>query len=273
MSGAAGRAACRSSRWAANIGFASGPSSLPFFIITPGLGLDGGVLLAVPGLVVAACSWSRFLTSLARAPGREAPGAGAAAGNNWRGLSLLLAIVGLRSLAHMGPFTFIPLYEISRGQRRELRDRALALFLFAGAVGTLLGGRLADRFGRPVMLGSFVVSAPLILIYASPGGLVGVVALTLSGAAVIGTFGVSLVMSQEYMPGASDGVRADRTRDRPRRGRAALTLGALADAVDLKTAVLARPSARPSASPLRLLLPSSRTVRSAEPAAAPTATY
>ena len=67
------------------------------------------------------------------------------------GLSTLLAIVGLRSLAHMGLFTFVPLYEISE-ERRGLRNRLLALFLFAGAAGTLLGGRLADRIGRRAVL-------------------------------------------------------------------------------------------------------------------------
>ena len=61
---------------------------------------------------------------------------------------MLLAIVGLRSLAHMGLFTFIPLYEISRGNSAGYGTRLLALFLFAGALGTLIGGPLADRIGR-----------------------------------------------------------------------------------------------------------------------------
>ena len=67
------------------------------------------------------------------------------------------------------------------------------------------------------------------------GGVVGDTALVISGAAVIGTFGVSLVMSQEYLPGRvgmASGLSIG----------LAIGLGGgaeIADAIDLKTAVLA----------------------------------
>ncbi len=254
-----------------NVGFALGPLLASFFVITLGLGLDGGALLVLPGLVVAAFLLIALPHLAAFVPGREAQAQRAAAGNNWRGLSLLLAIVGLRSLAHMGLFTFIPLYEISRGNGAGYGTRLLALFLFAGALGTLLGGRLADRVGRrAVLLGSFVVSMPLILVYVLVGGIAGAVALTLSGAAVIGTFGVSLVMSQEYMPGRvgmASGLSIGFAIGLG--GIAALTLGALADAVDLQTAVLTTALGPALCIALTLLLPSSRTLRPAEPATAP----
>ena len=65
-------------------------------------------------------------------------------------------------------------------------------------------------------------------------------AVTLSGAAVIGTFGVSLVMSQEYMPGRvgmASGLSIGLAIGLG--GVAALVLGAVADTVDLEAAVLA----------------------------------
>jgi FSR family fosmidomycin resistance protein-like MFS transporter len=175
----------------------------------------------------------------------------------------------------MGLFAFVPLYEISRGNSAGYGTRLLALFLFAGALGTLLGGPLADRHGRRrVLLGSFAVSTPLILVYALVGGAVGVVALTLSGAAVIGTFGVSLVMSQEYMPGRvgmASGLSIGFAIGLG--GIAALTLGAVADAVDLQTAVVTTAVGPALCIALTLLLPASRTVRAAEPATAPSVTY
>jgi MFS transporter, FSR family, fosmidomycin resistance protein len=165
----------------------------------------------------------------------------AAAKAEIRGLVLLLVVVGLRSVAHMGLFTFIPLWEIHNGHGEAYGTFVLALFLFAGAVGTLAGGPLADRFGRrPVLRWSFAAATPLILVYVLVGGPVGVLAVTLSGACVIGTFGVSLVMSQEYMPGRvgmASGLSIGLAIGLG--GVAALVLGALADTVDLEAAVLA----------------------------------
>ena len=87
---------------------------------------------------------------------------------------------------------------------------------------------------------SFAISTPLILVYALDGGPLGAAALIVSGAAVIGTFGVSLVMSQEYMParvGLASGLSIGMAIGLG--GVAALSLGAIADAIDLETAVLA----------------------------------
>ena len=258
-----------------NIGFAIGPLLASFFVITLGLGLDGGIFIALPGLIVAG-GLLVALPQLARfAPDDVAQARRSAAGNDWHGTLLLLAIVGLRSLAHMGLFTFIPLYEISRGNSTAYGTRLLALFLFAGALGTLLGGPLADRIGRRrVLLGSFIVSPPLILTYVLVGGPIGGIALFLAGMAVIGTFSVSLVMSQEYMPGRvgmASGLSIGLAIGLG--GIAAVALGAIADAVNLETAVLVTAFGPAACIVLTLLLPAPRKVRPAEPAAVATPTY
>jgi MFS transporter, FSR family, fosmidomycin resistance protein len=223
-----------------NIGFALGPVYASALILS--LGLKGGLLIALPGLAVATglVLVLRYLASFAPEESPREQRA-AAAKTETRGLVLLLVVVGLRSVAHMGLFTFIPLWEIHNGHGEAYGTFVLALFLFAGAVGTLLGGPLADRFGRrPVLRGSFIAATPLILVYVLVGGPIGVAAVTLSGACVIGTFGVSLVMSQEYMPGRvgmASGLSIGLAIGLG--GVAALVLGALADTVDLETAVLA----------------------------------
>ena len=257
-----------------NIGFALGPLLASFFVITLGLGLDGGVLIVVPGLIVAAALLFA-LPHLARfAPDEVGQAQRSAAGNDWRGTLMLLAIVGLRSLAHMGLFTFIPLYELSRGNSAAYGTQMLAVFLFAGALGTLIGGPLADRVGRRrVLLGSFIVS-PLILVYALVGGPAGTVALFFAGMAVIGTFGVTLVMSQEYMPGrvgVASGLSIGLAIGLG--GVAAVALGAVADALDLEAAVLATTLGPALCIFLTLLLPPPRTLRPLEPAAVASPTY
>jgi FSR family fosmidomycin resistance protein-like MFS transporter len=253
-----------------NVGFAIGPLLASFFVITLGLGLDGGALIALPGLAVAVVLVYSLRHLAAFAPDSEVKVAPSAARAQWRGLSLLLAIVGLRSLAHMGLFTFIPLYEISRGHGAGYGTRLLAFFLVAGALGTLVGGPLADRVGRrPVLLGSFVVTPPLIAVYVLAGGAAGVVALFFAGMAVIGTFSVSLVMSQEYMPGRvgmASGLSIGLAIGLG--GIAVLGLGAVADAVDLETAVLLTAAGPALCILLTLLLPSSRAVRRTQPATA-----
>ncbi len=174
-------------------------------------------------------------------PSAEASAARREAPSRPGGLALLLCVVGLRSVAHMGLFTFVPLYEIARGHSAAYGIRLLSFFLLAGAVGTLAGGPLADRFGRRTVLrASFAISTPLILVYALNDGPLGVIALIVSGATVIGTFGVSLVMSQEYMParvGLASGLSIGMAIGLG--GVAALSLGAIADAIDLEAAVVA----------------------------------
>ena len=252
-----------------NVGFALGPVYASSLILA--LGLNGGLLLALPGFLVAAglIACLRYLQEFA--PESATSQVVAPPRAERRGLKLLLVVVGLRSVAHMGLFTFIPLWEVHKGHGKAYATMVLALFLFAGAVGTLLGGPLADRFGRrPVLRWSFVAATPLILVYVVVGGPVGVLALVLAGATVIGTFGVSLVMSQEYMPGRvgmASGLSIGLAIGLG--GIAALTLGAVADAVDLRTAVLATAAGPAVALLVSLLLPPAPVRRPVEPLAAP----
>jgi FSR family fosmidomycin resistance protein-like MFS transporter len=252
-----------------NVGFALGPLLAAAFISA--FGLDGAVLLAVPGLVVAAAliTVRGYLAEFAPSQAQQAESKAVQTAER-RGLMLLLLVVGLRSVAHMGLFTFIPLWEESQGRSATYGTLVLGGFLIAGAVGTLCAGPLADRFGRrPVLRGSFVVSTPLILVYVLVGGPIGIAAVILAGAAVIGTFGVSLVMSQEYMPsrvGMASGLSIGLAIGLG--GVAALTLGAVADAVDLETALLCTAIGPALALFVSMFLPPAPVRRLVEPAPA-----
>lgn len=250
-----------------NTGFALGP--LVAGAAVGALGLRGGLLVALPGIAVAALLVAVRPYLAGFAPAVERDGGEPREATERRGLVLLLAVVALRSVAHMGLFTFVPLWEVANGSTPGYGNRLLALFLGAGAIGTLFGGPLADRFGRrAVLVGSFVASTPLILVYVLVGGPVGVVALGLAGAAVIGTFGVTIVMSQEYMParvGMASGLSIGLSIGLG--GVAAVLLGAVADIVDLETALLASTGGPVLALLLTLMLPPVR--RSRRVAAAP----
>jgi FSR family fosmidomycin resistance protein-like MFS transporter len=120
-------------------------------------------------------------------------------------------------------------------------NHLLSLMLLTGGVGTLAQGQLADAFGRRfTMLVSLVLVPPLTLVFMLVGGIPGAFALALIGICVIGTFGVTMVMAQEYLPGnigMASGLSIGFSIGLG--GIGAVALGAVADSVDLRMALYA----------------------------------
>jgi FSR family fosmidomycin resistance protein-like MFS transporter len=248
-----------------NLGYALGP------IVTTALvaafGLRGGLLLAVPSLVVALgfLAAMPYLGGFAPEPGTVHERAGA---DDRLAMKLLLGVIALRSVAWFGLITFVPLWEVSLGHSKSHGNHLLALMLFTGGVGTLALGPLADRFGRrPVLFASVAATGPLVLMFVLVGGVPGAIALALVGACVVGTFGVTMVMGQEYMPrhiGTASGLVIGLSVGLG--GVAAVGLGRLADATNLRTALFVAAAAPILATALAALLPSPRARRKLEPA-------
>ena len=82
-------------------------------------------------------------------------------------MSLLLVALTVRGYVHFGLLTFIPLLEHdARHNSRGYGSRVLALMLFAGVLGTLAAGPLADRYGRiRVLTLTFLAAAPGVALY------------------------------------------------------------------------------------------------------------
>src|SRR5690625_3077568 len=75
-------------------------------------------------------------------------------------------------------------------------------FLFMGAVGTFIGGPLADRFGKwNVILFSFIAPAPLSILLPYVNELAAIGILCVSGLFLMSSFSVSVVYAQELVPG------------------------------------------------------------------------
>ena len=188
-----------------------------------------------------------------------------------RAMALLLAVVAVRNVSWFGLITFVPLYEVARGNSEAYGNRLLAAMLLAGGVGTLVAGPVADRVGRrPILMASALASGPLILAYLVVGGGVGAVALSLVGVCVIGTFAVTMVMGQEYLPrhiGMASGLTVGLAIGLG--GVGAVALGALADSIELERALYVCAALPLVAVVLTALLPSTgarRPVAAAEPA-------
>jgi MFS transporter, FSR family, fosmidomycin resistance protein len=247
-----------------NIGYALGPTATTPLVLA--LGLTGGLLLALPVLAVAVALVLvlPFLRSFVPEPGSRS----AASGDDRPGaLALLLGVIAFRSVAWFGLITFVPLWEVSLGHSKSHGSHLLSLMLLAGGLGTLAAGPIADRIGRrPVVIASMAATAPLTLAYVLVGGVPGAVALALVGVCVISTFGVTMVMAQEYLPhriGMASGLSIGLSIGLG--GVAAVGLGALADSVDLRSAMYAAAAAPLAGLALALLLPSSRPQRRLEP--------
>lgn len=187
------------------LGFAIGP-----IVITPLLlafGLHGAACLLLPGIVLAYLlvrDLPRFenVRALVRRAHHQRTGT-----DDWRGFSLMAAVVALRSTVFFAAVTFMPVFAISVTHvDKAVASIALAAMLLAGAVGTLWGGRLADRMDRRrvvvvslafttfffacmVAMGAYLPWFWLLVVLAIPFGF----SIGLSA-------GVIVVMGQEYLP-------------------------------------------------------------------------
>jgi FSR family fosmidomycin resistance protein-like MFS transporter len=224
-----------------NVGFALGP-----VVVTPlvlAFGLHGTVLLLIPTWLMAAVllvelpRLRTFRTDVVSGRVRASDEREA-----WAPFAVLGGVIALRSFVYFGLVTFIPLYYVSvLHASKATGNAALAAMLLGGAAGTLIGGPLADRFGRrAVLLGSMLVLPPLITGFLISGPVVAVAFAALAGAATVATFAVTIVMGQEYLPGRL-GVAAGVTIGLSigLGGVGAPLLGLLADAHGLRATFIA----------------------------------
>jgi MFS transporter, FSR family, fosmidomycin resistance protein len=219
-----------------NVGFALGPALVTPLVIA--FGLSGTLLVILPtslmGLVLAheLPRLKPFRVDLKRTS------AATTEGDAWRPFTLLASVIALRSFVYFGFVTFIPLYFIhDLHTSRGTGGAALTVMLVGGAIGTLVGGRLADRFGRrSVLIGSMAVLPFLTVGFLISPPAPAMLFAAIAGAATIATFAVTIVMGQEFLPGrigVASGVTIGLSVGMG--GVAAPLLGILADADGLRS--------------------------------------
>jgi len=133
------------------LGFALGP-----LIVTPALvfaGLSGSLILALPAialfiLIMLNSSRMRDAAVLSVEKEKAASKAYAAAKNQWGMFWWLTVAIIFRSIIFHNINIFLPLYWVNVLGQPMASGSAVLTFLFVtGAVFTLAGGQLADRFG------------------------------------------------------------------------------------------------------------------------------
>ena len=182
-----------------NLGFAIGPVVAAWLMTW--LGLQGTVLVIIPGLLMAAAIyvWRGEFASPAPVFGTHEPQARGPI--PWGRLSRLCAIITLRSWGYSGLVVFIPLLLHEQGVSLSLAGRALFVFLFFGALGGMLGGYLSDRIGRQQVIVASLVSFPLFMAVAMLlSGPFRWLFLAIAGISLLASFSVTVVFAQELLP-------------------------------------------------------------------------
>jgi MFS transporter, FSR family, fosmidomycin resistance protein len=221
-----------------NIGFALGPVVVG--IVLGAAGPAGTLPLAAPALVCAAVTVWLLKRAGWTGPAAEPGTATAAAADDWGGFAKLTVAVVARSVVAFGLGTFLALFIEQRLQAGPgVGEAALVAFYSVGAASTMLGGRLADRFGRiRTVRASYVLGFPsLAALWLVPGpavfGAVAAVAVVLYV-----PFSLHVTLGQDYLPGrpgTASGVTLGLAVSVG--GLAAPALGVIADHTSLRTAI------------------------------------
>lgn len=239
-----------------NFGLVLGP--LFVTVVLGAATIRGSVFLALPAVITGVVV---YLLLARRAPAQAAQGgrAGqrAAAGDDWRGFALLTSVVVVRAVLFFGLSSLLALYVgTSLHGGRRLGEYALTTLLAGGAIGTVAGGRLADRFGRLRVIHVSLAATAAGLVAIVVAGLPWVfAAAAVTGFAMNLSFSLTVTLGQDYLParvGTSSGVTLGLAMSVG--GLLAPALGALADATSLRLALVSLLALPPAALVLALRL-------------------
>ncbi|MGQ9677048.1 MAG: MFS transporter [Chloroflexota bacterium] len=187
-----------------NIGFALGPM-LGALVFSTALGLRGALLLWLPGVLMALWLYKAIGRVDVKRQAIKAQALAGAALPAARvpivGVAALVLVVMLRSWASSALINFIPLLFHERGLSLAWASQVLFLTLVAAAAGGVIGGFIADAWGRKrVTFISLAASGPAIFLFLQSAE-----AWMALGALVVGfllgaSTAVTLVMGQEVLP-------------------------------------------------------------------------
>lgn len=183
------------------VGFALAPVLTTALVVT--CGTPGMLVFLVPTLIVAALINGQTAASHYRLQG-DANRDATPILNDWLAFFTLSGATICRSIVFFGLNTFLSLYFMSRWSLSAAKaNMALAVFLGTSIVGTLLGGWLADRFGRRSVMragfGGALVFLPLFVL--TPERLLAMSLLIPLAIFIFLPASVQVVLGQEYLPG------------------------------------------------------------------------
>ena len=181
-------------------GYYAGP--IVIMSIVTWLGLEYSFISIIPGVLITAFLLL-ILPKLPHSPHQHAKMNGVAKiPHQMRAIILLFLISTIRSFLISGFNTFIPIYLEAQGIAEMLYAAALSAFGMPGAVGSLLGGGLSDRYGRRTLIfASLALALPFLALFLFLDGSISIIFLGFAGFALFSSIPVIIIMAQELFPG------------------------------------------------------------------------
>lgn len=187
-----------------SLGIALGP--VWALTLVTSLGLKGTLVMIGPGILMAAIlffsiSWLTTPVWSAFTRAKEETKKPLSK-NQKKSLLLLISVVTVRSWTQLGLVSYIPFYYIDYLKGDPLyAGKLVSTFLMAGALGTLIGSPLADRWGhKNFLLISLILTFPILLLFYNASGLMAFVLIGIAGMVLISSFALTTVMAQVLLP-------------------------------------------------------------------------
>ena len=169
-------------------------------------GLKGILGMIIPGILIAILlfynmSWLSTPVKVAHKDAKK-EAKNPLSKDQKRSFSLLISIATVRAWAQLGLAAYIPFYYINYLKGNPLyAGKLVSTFLMAGALGTLIGAPLADRWGhKKFLMTTLLLSFPLLLLFYNSSGLTAFVLLGVAGLVFNSTFALTTVMAQTILP-------------------------------------------------------------------------
>ncbi len=187
------------------IGLAGAP-----FVITLIVSLHGFSklwLLSLPGVILAL-----ILIKMPAIPGNQNDNISLSglkvlfARTSWP-LWIMFLIMFMRSVVVTSFMSFMSILFTEKGISMQKGGIAISIFLISGSIGGLIGGYLADRINRKIVIvGSSIFACPLLLWFLNSSGTLSIVLLGASGMVIFAATAINVLIVQRLCPNMASAV-------------------------------------------------------------------